>query len=83
MIPPTLEAFRALMRDVAPIVSRWAYETGDAEARQFVASLEALATATSAQLCGIAGESRRFAEYSNPLVNIKTGDYIVTPREES
>lgn len=96
MIPPTLAAFRALMEraatahdesaKVAIYFARHAKPEDDLEG--FVklsyadsATLRALATATPEQLLGIVGEVRLFHPFAG--VNLKTGDYIVTPREDT
>ena len=49
---------------------------GESHVARFTAS-----TATPEQLLGIVGEARLFQQFAG--VNLKTGDYIVTPREDT
>ena len=88
MIPPTLAAFRALMAEAAEIIA--AHTDCDdmpecpscVETKATVVDpLRALATATPEQLLGIVGAARLFQQFAG--VNLKTGDYIVTPREDT
>ena len=74
MIPPTLDAFRALMNRARAV----AVERKDFDAY----ALAALATATPAQLLGIVGDVEHEV-VERPDYYGRTGRLIVTPREDT
>lgn len=73
-IPPNLEAFRALM-----VAAAGECELNGYPANLIVPDLRALATATPAQLCGIAGEVECFDMTLE--LTADAGDILVTPRD--
>jgi len=76
MIPPTLDAFRALMQAAADVCD--ANEWPD---YLIAPDLRALAAATPAQLLGIVGTVAPAAVYSDSQEGVRC--FIVTPREDA
>ena len=82
MIPPTLDAFRALMKRVQETNSAadwWNTPTMSYDDERAIA---ALATATPAQLLAIVGAVQE-ETVERPDYYGKTGRLIVTPREDA
>ena len=88
MIPPTLDAFRALMRRTVELLNDSQLDCGagfscscSEDKVESVAALLALATATPAQLLGIVGTVAPAAVYSDSQEGVRC--FIVTPREDA
>ena len=88
MIPPTLDAFRALMRRTVELLNDSQLDCGagfscscSEDKVESVAALLALATATPAQLLGIVGEVEPDMMALWPYG--PTGSFLVTPREDT
>ena len=85
MIPPTLDAFRALMEEASSSMTTGDDYCGDVACHNcgptalIARQLQSLATATPAQLLGIVGVIRD--TYTQDTANGPVEGWLVTPRE--